>query len=398
MKIAEHLERYWIYSLLPAIFGAVAVVIMSGAGAGSLMVAAGLILMGGISGHVLAKHHATTLQACMEEGRQACRAQHRAEVEEFFGGLSGLESAVTSLWVKQIETGRQQSEQAMVELTVRFCGIVDKLEETMAASSMTTGSADSKYGLVSVFNKSEAQLQSVVTSLREVIGHSDSLLSEVGKLMPFIEQLREMAALVASIAEQTNLLALNAAIEAARAGESGRGFAVVANEVRGLSNKSGDTGKKIAEMAKVISKGISTAFEATQKSARQDHKLEADAGAVIREVMNNFKLVTRELESAAAILRVSNEGIKGEVAESLVQLQFQDRVSQILSHVRDNISSFPAYVQKGEQKYREQGQLQAIDWTGLTYELECSYATIEERSNHRGTQNEVRSNEATTFF
>lgn len=398
MKIAEHLGKYWAYSLLPAILGALAVLLMAETGMASLMVALGLVVAGGISGWALVKHHTSTVQAMMAESRAACREEHRAEVEAFFGGLSGLESAVTSLWVKQIETGRQQSEQAMIELTVRFSGIVDRLEETVKASAMSAGSADSQQGLVTVFSKSEAQLQSVVKSLREVIGHGDNLLNEVGKLMPFIEQLREMATSVASIADQTNLLALNAAIEAARAGEAGRGFAVVASEVRDLSNKSGQTGKKIAEMVKVISLGISTAFEATQKSAQQDHQLEAHAQAAIREVMNNFRLVTQELESAAAILRHSSEGIKGEVAESLVQLQFQDRVSQILSHVRDNILSFPSYLQQGEQKYRDQGQLQAIDWTGLLYELESSYATAEERSNHRGANNAAGSNEVTTFF
>lgn len=53
-----------------------------------------------------------------------------------------------------------------------------------------------------------------------------------------VDQIREMAEVIAGISDQTNLLALNASIEAARAGETGRGFAVVAGEVGKLAEES----------------------------------------------------------------------------------------------------------------------------------------------------------------
>lgn len=53
-----------------------------------------------------------------------------------------------------------------------------------------------------------------------------------------VNEIRQMADVIAEISEQTNLLALNASIEAARAGELGRGFAVVAGEVGKLAEES----------------------------------------------------------------------------------------------------------------------------------------------------------------
>lgn len=396
MGTNKDLPNIWAYPLLPTGLGVLSLLLVAGMGIASLTATTGLLLVGIVSTLLLRRRHTAAWQAALSEHEQAWERQHNAEVESFFGGLNGIESEITSLWVKQIETGRNQTEQAMVELTVRFSGIVNKLDETVKASSLSAEKVDNNEGLVAVFSKSETQLQSVINSLLEVIGRGDHLLGEVSNLVPFIDELKAMAAAVADIAEQTNLLALNAAIEAARAGPAGRGFAVVADEVRNLSNKSGESGRKIAETVKVISTAISTAFENAKKSAGQDVASKANAEAAISEVLDNFRSVTKDLSDAAAILRASSEGIKSEVAESLVQLQFQDRVSQILSHVKDNINAFPAYLQQGEQKFREHGQLQAIDWSGLLHKLEHSYATTEERENHSGQK--VTSDDEITFF
>lgn len=396
METNKQAITFWAYALLPSVLGAVALLALAESGLVSVLVAAGLVAVGIIFSRLLAGRHARILKAALEEREQVWKDQHRSEVEAFFNGLGGVESKITSLWVKQIETGRDQTEQAMVELTVRFSGIVDKLDQTVKASSLSAGMGDDSQGLVAVFAKSEAQLQSVIGSLLEVIGRGNGLLSEVGDLVPFIDELNNMALSVGNIAEQTNLLALNAAIEAARAGDVGRGFAVVADEVRNLSNKSGQTGKKITETVKVISQAISAAFESAKKSAKQDAEAKARAEAAISQVLSDFRIVTKDLADAAAILRASSEGIKSEVAESLVQLQFQDRVSQILCHVKDNINAFPAYLQQGEQKFREVGQLQAIDWSGLLQKLEQSYATKEEHQN--SGKKVVQAEEEITFF
>ena len=81
-------------------------------------------------------------------------------------------------------------------------------------------------------------------------------------------------------------------------------------------------------------------------------------------------------------MRNASAGIKQEVAESLVQLQFQDRTSQILSHVRDSIASFPGKLKESEMRFKESGQLQALNVHTVLADLERTYATSEEQINH----------------
>ncbi|MBS4096625.1 MAG: hypothetical protein KGZ83_07280 [Sulfuricella sp.] len=385
------------FPVVPAALGAVALPLLGGVGIANLAAAAGLIAVGVVAGVVQAKRQTAMAQALAEDREHECCSRYRADVEAFLDGLGRMENEVTSLWVKQIETGRGQSEQAMIELTGRFSGIVEKLDEAIRASSLSAESVDNPQGLVAIFSRSETRLQTVIQSMRDTLSHGSELLGSVGNLVQFIDQLKEMAASVASIADRTNLLALNAAIEAARAGEAGRGFAVVADEVRKLSNLSGETGRQISEKVQIISAAISSSYQVAEKSADADAASVTQSEAALHGVLEEFREVTGGLTEAANILRTTGTGIKNEVAESLVQFQFQDRVSQILCHVRDNITAFPAYMAQSEQKYHEQGRLMAIDWSGLLHELERSYATSEERHIHSGKQLAAADDEITFF-
>lgn len=284
-----------------------------------------------------------------------------------------LAATLMPIWQRQTEAARHQTEVAVTALSGRFAGIAQQLGRNIQVADEVAARFDA--GVDTVFGQADKRLQAVVASLESAYRERDGLLAQVADLAALVSELDQMASDVARIAGQTNLLALNAAIEAARAGEAGRGFSVVADEVRQLSRLSGETGRRIGDKIEHVNSIIAATVEAAEETRGREGATVETARSAIRDVLADFHALAEALDDSARTLRQSNLEIKDEVDDALIQLQFQDRTSQILSHVRDNIELVVTRLQ-------EQG-IAALDVEDALARLERSYAMAEERSNHQ---------------
>lgn len=315
-------------------------------------------------------------------GRKA-QAGQAQELQRYVRGNVAFSADVAPVWSSQIEASRTQMETAIAALSERFAGIVHKLGEMLGASG-TQGAEATDTAASALYADSQKQLQAVVASLRDAMHSKALMLDKVQALQAFVGELREMGDGVSRVAQQTNLLAINAAIEAAHAGESGRGFSQVAQEVRALSRTSGDTGRLIASKTAAINAAIDDVRRTADATRSQEHQIVADSEARIRNVLDQFQGLTTSLADSTAFLRNESRDIQAEVNDALVQLQFQDRVSQILAHVRDNITRLPDVVQEHASTYDRGRELVPLLAAGLLLELESTYAMASERAIHRG--------------
>lgn len=115
-----------------------------------------------------------------------------------------------------------------------------------------------------------------------------------------------------------------------------------AQEVRSLSALSGQTGTRMAERVAVINSATVATRQAAQATAAQDDADTRQSQDTIAQVLAALQEATGAIANGADALRVDSHGIQNEIDAARVQLQFQDRVSQIMSHVRSNIEKLPA--------------------------------------------------------
>jgi methyl-accepting chemotaxis protein len=335
----------------------------------------------------------------VDRARGMREAQARGAHAAFLASTDRLGQDVLPVWAAHIENSRQQMETAVAALTQRFAGIVDRLDQTLRTSAQ----GDDK-GLSAAFAHSNDELRGVLDSLKDAMASNAAMHSEVQNLSRFVAELQQMAAEVADIAQQTNLLAINAAIEAAHAGVEGRGFAVLAQEVRKLSALSGATGQRMADKVGVIGEAIRVARDAAQASARREAASALASEGAINGVLDRFRGVTQAMEASTAELKQESAGIQVEIVEALVQLQFQDRVSQRMTHVRHNIERLPDMLSASRRSFDSSGALAPVDAEGLLGELEGSYAMADERATHvagapkAAPQAAVAQLEEVTFF
>ncbi|WP_230182527.1 methyl-accepting chemotaxis protein [Aquabacterium sp. CECT 9606] len=384
MNINHDIKAYLMYPPLVGAIGGAAALVLSG-GTLAAWITAPLLILAGLAA---SWRMSTKLRS------------FRHSIQNYIDGRQRFGETMAPVWTGQIETSRQQMETAISELSQRFSGIVDKLDNTVRTTSAATSSIDSDSGLVAVFAKSERELGSVVATMESAMSSKTQMLEKVQSLNHFTIELQQMAADVASIAWQTNLLAINAAIEAAHAGENGRGFSVLAQEVRKLSALSGDTGKRITEKVSLINAAIVETRESAEASNQEEARSMATSQDTITAVLNQLRAVTDTLVASTDLLKDESLDIKAEISEALVQLQFQDRVSQIMSHVKNNIERLPVVLDDNRVLFQQEGALQPLDSAGLLAELEKTYAMKEERAVHQGSKAAEASQDDTeiTFF
>lgn len=342
--------------------------------------------------------------AALPLARRAERRRHQA-LADCLAHQQRFGAELAPVWTAQIETSRSQMEHAVSALAQRFSGIVDKLDRAVQVSGATTRSIDDgEQGLVAVFSKSDNNLSRLITDLDTARRGKAELVGRVHELGAHVEALQQMAHGVAMIASQTNLLAINAAIEAAHAGDAGRGFALVAQEVRKLSAESGETGRRIADTVARISEAIAETRRAADESAVHDGQSVQAARNTIAAVLGDFRSITDALVNSTSLLRTESVGIQSEISEALVQLQFQDRVAQILSHVKANIERMPACLAEHRDAFERSGNVPPLSAAELLRALESTYAMAEERQVHRQGQRASAASPATpaetevTFF
>ena len=176
----------------------------------------------------------------------------------------------------------------------------------------------------------------------------DNTIKNSQTAMGLVERMSDISAEVANvlgilgdidqIAKQTNFLALNAAIEAARAGEAGRGFAVVADEVRNLSLRTGQFSMQIRDNIGRVHQFVDSAESAIFALAAQDMNFALQSKKQVEVAMHDVQEMNSHVSLSLVKLGENASDLEVRVGHAITALQFQDLVTQLVSHSQGRVS------------------------------------------------------------
>lgn len=309
-------------------------------------------------------------------------------------GLDGavrLAGALAPVWSAQLDSSRSHMETAIGGVTVQFSDIVQNLDEVLESSTSVLDETNDR-----LFDRGRQRLADVIAALERTMTVKRQTLDELHSLVELGQALELMINEVAQIAKQTNLLALNASIEAARVGAAGAGFKVVASEVRHLADRSIEASMRISDTVEAMRTSIGSVLAHAQANAGQEDAAVAQANSDAHGVLEDMKSVITTYQGASDRLENVAVGIRSAIAESLVGLQFQDRVCQTLQHLRDNIERLPELIAESGGAGRD--GTQPLDMMAMLEQLAGNYTMYEERQAHdSGAMAQVPESEITFF-
>ncbi len=193
----------------------------------------------------------------------------------------------------------QDSHQSLQQYAQRLNQVAAFAEETYELSTAANARSE----------KGHLQIQGVLANMNSI--QEQNLLTQISMhaFQRTLLRIEEINTLITDISQQTQLLSLNASIEAARAGEQGRGFAVVAEEIRKMSNQTGQSSIGIVELLNEINKEVAKIigqFKQNTKSIEQGNEQMKEAlemfsamSGTNHQVMNNAETTKREVEQTA---------------------------------------------------------------------------------------------------
>ena len=267
------------------------------------------------------------MESCITEVAGA--SQLAGEAQASVAGLAsqvGIARDATTTITAEAESlahGVQDGLQSAEGILALADRITTETRQVLASSELQEAAVAATQGSIAAAVKATEQAQKSLSSSRaiaetvsdEAKRGSETLSASVGVAVDSVNQLasqttnvRTILKTIQEIAEQTNMLALNAAIEAARAGESGRGFAVVAEEVRKLSQRTGDATQSIEQVVREMSGQITEALSAMQGS-KTSQGLAQITESTLLNLSQTVGRMTTEFDQMISILgQVSTSG------------------------------------------------------------------------------------------
>ena len=196
--------------------------------------------------------------------------------------------------------------------------------------------------------KSAGELHRLAGSVESIVAQSSRLLEQTRQVGDIVETVRDLAT-------QSHVLSLNASIEAARAGEAGKSFAVVAQEIRALSEQSGQGAARIAAMVEAILTAVESTRDLTERGSvgmagsldqiRASEESLREIGGIVRETSDaalHIAAAVQQQSTGIAQIATAMRDLDGGMEETIGRIRALEASAQLVAETATRISGVAA--------------------------------------------------------
>ncbi|MBQ0934597.1 methyl-accepting chemotaxis protein [Ideonella paludis] len=328
--------------------------------------------------------------------RQAAEAAAQADdpkapVSAAATPANNLARQIVPIWRRNVDTARLHAEQSMTALLESFGSVSAELDQALSVSGSDL-SMDSQ-SLDTLLQRHGPDVERLLQSTRQIALVKNTMMAGVTELATSLDEMLRLSKEIQIISRATRLLALNASVEAARAsgaGASASGFAVVAQEVRNLANQSRQAGAALGKHLADMQERVRLIRQQGSHLNTSDDELVLQAEQNARHLVGGLLASISDVSRAQRTLREAGTQVQSEMERILVSLQSQDRMSQMLVSVTDDMTRLQDWLEGGE----DEAASSIPRWLDR---LEASYTMEDLRSSHHETA-QVNKASSVEFF
>ncbi len=262
-----------------------------------------------------------------------------------------------AVWQGNVQLARGQTQSAIDSLTARFVGIHERMGGALAPASHASNGE-----ILQTVQHAAEQLGAIASVLEGMLASRQVLVTKFDSLMAANDDIRRLAQQNEQLAGQTGVTDLLSDTQSWQE----------------LAERSAENSRQIAARAKSARQQILAAIGATGEAVAGADEIVENSRAVIDQIIADFRQSAMKLSTTVEQLEDEGREVDREVCDILVHLQFQDRISQILDHVQQDIVRLRSAAEAGPSALPTPQQ-----WLA---DLEKTYTTQEQRQVHAGQQ------------
>jgi len=247
---------------------------------------------------------------------------------------------------KQLKETSQQIESSVVGVCDSFQGIAERAKETVSRTAGFLSSEghdrSSKMSFERLIENCSGTLVKILDATTDAGEISRRAIERIQQMDKASQDITAALAKLEQIARENKMLAMNARIEAAHAGIHGAGFAVVAVEVVSQTEKSRDVTAKVSGLITSLRELAGSTLKDLRRMNEQDHKRVQEFRLEVDESLREMQTTHSEMKSMLSGITDAGALLANDIGSAVRGLQFQDRTSQQIAHVVEDLDTMHA--------------------------------------------------------